>query len=422
MPPPKKCRQSSQDNASKARAFKVQGVTNPSAKYVKNAKNQAAGQRGIDAYLAKAATATKPKPPTTARDCEPTEAKHTRGIVNIGNSCFMSVVLVVCINAVPGFVPQAPNWDDYEAQLHEKDTPPTDEERKATFEQFKAHVDNSERTKTAYLAVQDVLARTVDVNARKQALKSLRGEFTTAAQQEDAQQFFTWLADGHSLFTCQRSSTLRCCSCGMEHTKLEKDLGLWLEPQPGATLKDCFMSFAQGEGVDRNCSCGGTRAEKTDAVLALPPIMVLQLKQHRDARSRMPLQFPTELSATDLQPLTTEEPADRKLIGVVYYHQYGRQRGGTASNGHFTVAILREDGTWWRYDDAKVTCIRAEDLCTHDSYMLFYSRIDSPTTTTASCSVSAAMLRAPAGSPFLPALASRSARMLCTHVVWQRPV
>ena len=335
----------------------------------------------------------------------------------------MSVVLVVCIYAVPCFVPQAPNWDDCEAELLAQNTRPTDEERKAKFEQFDAHVDNSERTKTAYLAVQDVLARTVDVAARKQALKSLRGEFTTAAQQEDAQQFFTWLADGHSLFTCQRSSTLRCCSCGMEHTKLEKDLGLWLEPQPGATLKDCFVSFAQGEVVDVNCtSCSGTRAQKTDAVLALAAIMVLQLKQHRDARSRMPLQFPTELSATDLQPLTTEEPADRKLIGVVYYHQYGRQRGGTASHGHFTVAILHEDGTWWRYDDAKVTCIRAEDLCTHDSYMLFYSRIDSPTTTTASCSVSAAMLRAPAGSPFLPALASRSARMLCTHVVWQRPV
>ncbi len=93
MPRPptnKRAKKASQDNLVRANAFKV---TSPSAKYVKNAKNQAAGPRasGLDAYLTKAATAANSKPPATARDCEPTEAKHTRGIVNIGSSCFMSV-------------------------------------------------------------------------------------------------------------------------------------------------------------------------------------------------------------------------------------------------------------------------------------------------------------------------------------------
>ena len=100
----------------------------------------------------------------------------------------MNAVLVVCLYAVPSFVPRAPKWDEYEAELIAKDMPPSDFERAATFAQFLAHQDKSKRINAAYLAVQDVLVRTVDVNARTQALKSLRGEFTTAAHQEDAHQ------------------------------------------------------------------------------------------------------------------------------------------------------------------------------------------------------------------------------------------
>lgn len=123
--PPKRSKQSSQQNLVRANAIKE--VKNPPAKHVKNAKNQPAAQRRLDAFLTTASTATKPKPRTTASgDCEPTEAERNRAIVNVGNTCFMSVVLVLCLYAVPGFEPQAPRWDDYEAELDAKDTPATD--------------------------------------------------------------------------------------------------------------------------------------------------------------------------------------------------------------------------------------------------------------------------------------------------------
>jgi ubiquitin C-terminal hydrolase len=262
----------------------------------------------------------------------------------------MSVVLVLCLYAVPGFEPQAPQWDDYEAELDAKDTPATDSERDAKLQEFLLHQAKFESTLKAYLVVRDELLNAVDVNARRKALTSLRSEFNATKQQEDAQQFLLWLANGHPLFSSVRSVTLRCTSCDAMQTTLDKDAGLWLEPKPGETLKDCFMKFAQGEHVDRNCTiCGGSRAQKTDAVLALPPIMVFQLKQQRDARLQLPLQFPTELSATDLRPLTTNELADMELIGVVFYRQYGRERG---HSGHYTVAIRsrRADGTWLLYD------------------------------------------------------------------------
>ena len=311
------------------------------AKNAKNAKQHPADQGRLDDFLATAATRNTTSSVATARGGgqprdEPTEAERNRAIVNVGNTCFMSVVLVLCLYAVPGFEPQAPQWDDYEAELDAKDTPATDSERDAKFQEFLLHEAKFESTLKAYLVVRDELLNAVDVNARRKALTSLRSEFNATKQQEDAQQFLLWLANGHPLFSSVRSVTLRCTSCDAMQTTLDKDAGLWLEPKPGETLKDCFMRFAQGEHVDRNCTiCSGSRAQRTDAVLALPPIMVFQLKQQRDARSQSPLQFPTELSATDLRPLTTNEPADMELIGVVFYRQYGRERG---HSGHYTVA------------------------------------------------------------------------------------
>ena len=203
--PPKRKKQSSQDNVAKARAF--QQVKNPPAKHVKNAKNQPAAQLRLDAFLTTHATATEQKHRTTAGDCEPTEAERNRAIVNVGNTCFMSVVLVLCLYAVPGFEPQAPQWADYEAELDAKDTPATHSERDAKRQEFWLHQTKFESTLKAYLVVRDELLNAVDVNARRKALTSLRSEFNATTSAAGRRPAVLALA-------CKWAPTLQQCPLG----------------------------------------------------------------------------------------------------------------------------------------------------------------------------------------------------------------
>jgi ubiquitin carboxyl-terminal hydrolase 10 len=73
------------------------------------------------------------------------------------------------------------------------------------------------------------------------------------------------------------------------------------------------------------------------------------------------------------------EPPHYKLYGVLYHH------GESASNGHYTLDVLRPTGEdWLHIDDEAVTRMGHEDLFGEDgtergaeercAYLLFYCR------------------------------------------------
>lgn len=105
-------------------------------------------------------------------------------------------------------------------------------------------------------------------------------------------------------------------------------------------------------------------ATKHMFIETLPPVLILHLKrfQYDNTTQKiwkkigypLELQIPSEAMSP---PKRSGLPAKYRLIGVVYHH------GKSASGGHYTVDVLRQDGkNWIRLDDTVIRRVRSEDV------------------------------------------------------------
>ncbi|KAK7515573.1 hypothetical protein IWZ03DRAFT_379810 [Phyllosticta citriasiana] len=115
----------------------------------------------------------------------------------------------------------------------------------------------------------------------------------------------------------------------------------------------------------------GTSATKQVFIETLPPVLILHLKRFQYDNTGgtqkiwkkvgypLDLEIPKEVFPTHMRPGLAVKGGQPKyrLTGVVYHH------GKTASGGHYTVDVRRQDGREWiRMDDTVLRRIRAEDV------------------------------------------------------------
>lgn len=155
-----------------------------------------------------------------------------------------------------------------------------------------------------------------------------------------------------------------------------------------STVEDALRQLSVPETIsDVWAPAHGTHADATKQVSLemLPPVLVLHLKRFvfdevgGVQKSCKPIHFgptlhipPEVLSA----PLRRADPNPTyRLYGAVYHH------GSLTSGGHYTVDILRQDGSGWLYiDDTNVSPIPADQVfgsveAREDVYLLFYQKI-----------------------------------------------
>ncbi|CAG8727528.1 11083_t:CDS:2, partial [Acaulospora morrowiae] len=65
------------------------------------------------------------------------------------------------------------------------------------------------------------------------------------------------------------------------------------------------------------------------------------------------LSIPPELIAPGRRPSTA---VDYQLFGVVYHH------GKSATGGHYTADILRDENEWLHIDDTTISSISADEV------------------------------------------------------------
>ncbi|KAI8973886.1 hypothetical protein BDB01DRAFT_807992 [Pilobolus umbonatus] len=143
----------------------------------------------------------------------------------------------------------------------------------------------------------------------------------------------------------------------------------------GNTLLDCLDRYTQPERLGSNeysCSkCGNTFQEATKqlSIKSIPPVLSIQLKRFEHGTStnkiETKIKFPMDL---DLTPYTCSK---RKSGNNVYTLFAVVNHQGKMDSGHYTM-FAKHRNEWFRFDDHNVTKAYRKEVLDSKAYMCFY--------------------------------------------------
>jgi ubiquitin C-terminal hydrolase len=148
------------------------------------------------------------------------------------------------------------------------------------------------------------------------------------------------------------------------------------------TIHECFDLYTCEEhlnGENQYVACETTK-EKVDATKrilfwSLPKVLIIDLKRFIVAGNRLN-------KYTGNIVFSPREHLDLSKYIVGYnpasykYELYGvcNHMGGLMG-GHYTAYIKKPSGQWWHFNDAHVSQMREEDVCSPSAYCLFYRQV-----------------------------------------------
>ncbi|KAF2641347.1 ubiquitin carboxyl-terminal hydrolase-like protein 22 [Massarina eburnea CBS 473.64] len=337
----------------------------------------------------------------------PCRAIGLRGLYNMGQTCFMSVILQTLMHN-----PFIRNF--YLSEGHKAQA---DCEREAcvscALDEIFVEFHSAEKTE-GFGAVNMLMS------------SWLAGEALAGYQQQDAHEYMQFMLNTlhlqnggspdsedcsciiHQTFSGKLSSTVTCDNCRNTTTALDPymDLSLDVRNLPkkrkleGSSgndvhldLRDCLDRFTGREKLGaaeytcRNCD-GGQNAIKQLSIKRLPPVLSIHLKRFEHTKStsskiETKVSFPLML---DLYPYTTEfrsmQPKASKTtttnhninspahslqyeLSAVIVHK------GKLDSGHY-VNYSREGDDWFAFDDSKVVLVSEAEVLAAEAYLLFY--------------------------------------------------
>ncbi|KAJ9218349.1 hypothetical protein DTO166G4_215 [Paecilomyces variotii] len=325
----------------------------------------------------------------------PCGREGARGIYNLGQSCYMNVILQALLHD--------PILNTYFLgnghQGHECLWPRC---MACPLADAFADANNTEKNE-AFTAVQLMYALW-------NTSVSLQGY-----RQQDAHEFYQFLvdrlhataeghADGmnedcpcffHKAFYGKLRSTVTCDNCGNVTRTEDPIMDLSLDVQTRAkkhalggqdtpstpTLHGCLERFTSPERLSAgmyNCSeCGGAgqKATKQLRIKKLPAILCMQLKRfgHSEAVSEKlegRVNFPLSIN---MLPYTTK-PNSQKVPKSKYMYDLSTAviHKGQLDTGHY-YAYCRQGEQWMLFNDDQVTPAGEADVLNADAYLLFYN-------------------------------------------------
>ncbi|GAA6062639.1 hypothetical protein JCM10212_003451 [Sporobolomyces blumeae] len=195
----------------------------------------------------------------------------------------------------------------------------------------------------------------------------------------------------HKTFSGQLRSQVRCGRCGHQSETFEPFLDLSLDVRDRVHGKDfehvqaCLKSFTAPENLPASYDCAacGTPPEpatKRMSIKALPQVLYIQLKRFEhtstagskiDTYVRFPLELDMSphLSSTLDYPTAKTPPYPQRynLVSVVAHE-------GSLTQGHYT-AYVRGTDDFFHIDDDKVRRASIGEVVSSKAYLLVYSRI-----------------------------------------------
>ncbi|GAA6021024.1 hypothetical protein JCM11491_005969 [Sporobolomyces phaffii] len=200
----------------------------------------------------------------------------------------------------------------------------------------------------------------------------------------------------HNTFSGRTRSQVSCGRCGHQSETFEMFLDLSLDVRDRGAgkdltrLHDCLQSFTAAEKLPASYDCAACgnppeQASKRLSVTALPQVLCVQLKRFEHTSlaggggSKIDsfVQFPLELDMTpylsssiDYPTLANKSPSNQNrynLLSVVAHE-------GSLSQGHYTT-YARGTDDFFHIDDEKVRRCGLKEVQSSKAYLLVYSRI-----------------------------------------------
>ncbi|GAA5864385.1 hypothetical protein JCM8547_005806 [Rhodosporidiobolus lusitaniae] len=197
----------------------------------------------------------------------------------------------------------------------------------------------------------------------------------------------------HRTFSGSLRSAITCGRCGHQSETLEPFLDLSLDIRDRAkgtvceTVRGCLESFTSPEKLPSEYDCaacgpGVPSANKRLSLKSLPNVLCIQLKrfEHTSTSSKLdaPVQYPLKLDMAPFLSSNIDYPAAAKSNPLNVSSKYNLTsvvaHEGTLSQGHYT-AYVRGIDDYWAVDDDKVRRVRISDVLAAKAYLLVYSRV-----------------------------------------------
>ncbi|KAK0222878.1 hypothetical protein EDD85DRAFT_860078 [Armillaria nabsnona] len=196
----------------------------------------------------------------------------------------------------------------------------------------------------------------------------------------------------HSTFAGQLQSDVKCERCNNVTSTSDPMLDISLELKDETTLHGCLKRFTQSEKLgskEYNCGkCNKSSREvsKRMSISKLPPVLSFQFKRFEHKTSDKPtarkLDTPVRFPATiNMAPFTSialkenEKENNFASFGPEVMYEYDLfaviNHEGQISNGHYTN-FARFGSEWYRFDDDKVTHSSLSACLDSRAYMCFY--------------------------------------------------
>jgi len=152
--------------------------------------------------------------------------------------------------------------------------------------------------------------------------------------------------------------------------------------RPSPTIQDCFDLYTSEEHLtgENQYVVDETTKEKVDATKrilfwSLPKVLIIDLKRFIVSGNRL-----TKYTGNVIFSPREHLDLSKYIVGYnpshYKYELYGvcNHMGGL-TGGHYTAYIKKPSGQWWHFNDASVSQMRKEDVCSPSAYCLFYRQV-----------------------------------------------
>lgn len=181
-------------------------------------------------------------------------------------------------------------------------------------------------------------------------------------------------------FNGQYMIKITCMKCNTVSERYEPWLML-KAPIPGAdvvggpapTMTACLNAAFESETIDDyacDCCKSKQRAVKSERISRLPPVTIVSIKRFTNAGHKVRGLIPWDLNALDFRPWMAFERSPfsddcssvYKTFAVIEHH-------GSTGGGHYRMYARDTTDIWHEYDDSSVTTVTPDHVITSDSYI-----------------------------------------------------